>query len=154
MMEVKNLVERLQRSIGKQLEAVILFGSRARGEASDESDWDILVVVHNLPKSPIARQKWFIKLFGSYLSFPFEFHLLTPDEWYNRISSLTLEIALDGKILYDVEGKTCKFLNKLRERLEKLGLVRKKESDKEYIWVWERHPPVNWLDKVGEGMRP
>ncbi len=152
MMEVKNLVEQLKNSIGKQLEAVVLFGSRARGDASPESNWDILVVVHNLPKSPIARQKWLIKLLGPHLNFPVEFHLLTPDEWYNRISPLTLEIALDGKVLHDSEGKTKEFLNRLRNRLNELGLVRKRSSDKEYIWVWQGDKPVNWFEKLMEVM--
>ncbi|MFQ3632367.1 nucleotidyltransferase domain-containing protein, partial [Roseiflexus sp.] len=30
--------------------AVTLFGSRARGEAAPESDWDLLVIAKNLPE--------------------------------------------------------------------------------------------------------
>ena len=35
---------------GARLEALTLFGSRARGEGRDDSDLDVLVVVHSLTR--------------------------------------------------------------------------------------------------------
>ena len=35
--------------LGIRIEKIILFGSRARGDYREDSDWDILVVVHKRP---------------------------------------------------------------------------------------------------------
>ncbi|MEB2836899.1 MAG: nucleotidyltransferase domain-containing protein [Desulfurococcales archaeon] len=47
--EVLGLIRRVvldeARRLGVEVERVILFGSRARGDARPDSDWDILVVV-------------------------------------------------------------------------------------------------------------
>jgi len=40
------LREELQSTLGSRLEAIYLYGSRARGEARPDSDIDILIVVH------------------------------------------------------------------------------------------------------------
>ena len=43
--EIKRIVLEEVGKLGIKVEKVILFGSRARGEAREDSDWDILVVV-------------------------------------------------------------------------------------------------------------
>ena len=43
--EIKRIVMEEAGKLGIRVEKVILFGSRARGEAREDSDWDILVVV-------------------------------------------------------------------------------------------------------------
>ena len=49
------VVEHLRRQLGVRLRAVVLFGSRARGDARPDSDIDVLVVADGLPRDPIAR---------------------------------------------------------------------------------------------------
>jgi predicted nucleotidyltransferase len=44
---LKHFIEEIQRRLGKHLRKVILFGSRARGDYSPESDYDCLVVMDN-----------------------------------------------------------------------------------------------------------
>ena len=41
----KELSETLKRELGRSIKDIILFGSRARGEAYPESDYDVLVLV-------------------------------------------------------------------------------------------------------------
>ncbi|MEM1595519.1 MAG: nucleotidyltransferase domain-containing protein, partial [Ignisphaera sp.] len=48
--DLKSLVESYRNRFSLKL--VVLFGSRARGNYTDESDIDILVVADNLPKDP------------------------------------------------------------------------------------------------------
>ncbi|MFN2225621.1 MAG: nucleotidyltransferase domain-containing protein [Anaerolineae bacterium] len=45
-----DFVERLRRRFDGELVSAILFGSRARGEASPESDMDILVILREAPQ--------------------------------------------------------------------------------------------------------
>ncbi len=48
----RRFLERAKRALssafGSRLAAVVLFGSRARGDASEESDYDIAVFIHDL----------------------------------------------------------------------------------------------------------
>ena len=43
-MAVERFVERVQESLGRDLEAIWLYGSKARGVAAEESDVDLLVL--------------------------------------------------------------------------------------------------------------
>ena len=45
---LKALRERLEALYGSRLRQMVLYGSKARGESTDESDIDVLVVVENL----------------------------------------------------------------------------------------------------------
>ena len=56
--EDKTILEKLKRKLMEEnipLYDLILFGSRARGDAEPDSDFDILVIVHE--KNPMIRRK-------------------------------------------------------------------------------------------------
>ncbi len=42
---VQEFAERVRRALGSHLKELVLFGSRARGDARPDSDYDVLVVV-------------------------------------------------------------------------------------------------------------
>ncbi len=42
---IKDTITRVAREEGVEIRRVILFGSRARGDYGDESDWDLLIVI-------------------------------------------------------------------------------------------------------------
>jgi predicted nucleotidyltransferase len=46
---VQEFVDRVRQRFDGQLVAAVLFGSRARGEATPDSDMDVLVVMHHAP---------------------------------------------------------------------------------------------------------
>jgi predicted nucleotidyltransferase len=52
---LREVVEALHQGLGNNLVAVVLFGSQARGEATEVSDWDLLVLAHGLPSIPLQR---------------------------------------------------------------------------------------------------
>lgn len=44
------VIQRLHETLGDNVERIILFGSRARGDAHEDSDYDILLLVKKHPK--------------------------------------------------------------------------------------------------------
>jgi predicted nucleotidyltransferase len=54
---LKDVVIALHEHLGASLRGVVLFGSRARGDARPESDWDLLLVADGLPGSILERSR-------------------------------------------------------------------------------------------------
>jgi predicted nucleotidyltransferase len=133
---------------------VVLFGSVARGDVSDTSDIDILIVARNLPGRRFER----IKLFNKAEDLCRD-ELRTIHERYGittyfspimkdvaeacRISSLYLDIVEDGIVLFDRDGFMSNLLERLRNRLRAMGARRVWRDRK---WYWVLKPEV----KVGE----
>ncbi|WP_322487498.1 nucleotidyltransferase domain-containing protein [Chloroflexus sp.] len=49
--EIVPVVAAFQQQLGHNLIGIVLFGSRARGDARPESDWDLLLIAEHLPTS-------------------------------------------------------------------------------------------------------
>lgn len=147
------LVEHLQQTLGDRLDAVVLFGSRARGEARAESDWDLLIVVRDLPRSPLKRWQWWLSVVPMEKREGVAPLLRTPEEWYGRATPLTAEVAQDGRVLYDATGQMSRYLERVRRALDALGLHRRMVNDMP-IWVWRQGvSPGNWEKRLQELMR-
>ncbi len=50
---IKEVILKVAREYGIEIEKVILFGSRARGDYKEYSDWDILIITKNKLKSDL-----------------------------------------------------------------------------------------------------
>ncbi len=78
---------------------VILFGSRARGDYHDESDWDVLVLIDNEQSDWRFKQKLMSAIYETELKWG---QIITPiilnkNFWKNQSSSfLYKEIGKDG----------------------------------------------------------
>ncbi len=59
------------------------------------------------------------------------------------LSSLYLDIALDGIVLYDCHGYIREKLGYIRRRIKQMGLERQKINE-DWFWAWERPPGINW----------
>jgi len=68
------VVSSLQKALGENLVALVLFGSRARGEADEASDWDLLLSARHLPERAFQRHLYLKRAL--------------PDEWGGRVSLL------------------------------------------------------------------
>lgn len=95
--ELDKLVENYKKML--RLRLAILFGSRARGDYTDKSDIDILVVADNLPKDPresfaVLRDIDFVKIHP--IGFNTEIFLKKLKEG----STFIIEIIEEGKPLY------------------------------------------------------
>lgn len=49
--------ERVTDMFPREVNVILLYGSRARGDANDDSDWDVLVVLHDhVDPGPVRRR--------------------------------------------------------------------------------------------------
>lgn len=97
------LVERVTKKIAEAIhpDKIILFGSRAKGTATDESDID-LVVVYSGPKSKREVRLSVHRLFD-HPDFSMDLFVLTPEEIANQkriANSLAREITERGVVCY------------------------------------------------------
>lgn len=80
------------------VERIILFGSRARGDADVDSDYDFLIVMNTDVKP--SRRGIVIRQKGLIDGIPMDFMVRTPDEW-TRGFPLKKEIITEGKTLFE-----------------------------------------------------
>jgi predicted nucleotidyltransferase len=100
-----HVVGALVNGLSGRLVAVELFGSRARGEGSETSDWDLLVIAENLPAKTFDRNLYLRQLVLLEWRGRVSMLAKTPEQFHGAVSSLYLDVALDGQILYDPPNK-------------------------------------------------
>ncbi|MEM3554410.1 MAG: nucleotidyltransferase domain-containing protein [Candidatus Micrarchaeaceae archaeon] len=137
------VVEALRKGLGDDLVALALFGSRARGDAAPESDWDLLLIAHNLPERFLSRHFYLKSLLPKEWRARVSLLAKTPKEFEARLPSLYLDIALDALVLYDPQGYLHERLPKLRAWITHLGL-RRERSKGDWGWRWQGEPPLEW----------
>ncbi|MGI8552391.1 MAG: HEPN domain-containing protein [Dehalococcoidia bacterium] len=100
---VRRLVERLRP------ERIYLFGSRARGDALEESDYDLMVVVPEPEIATIERVREGREVLSKLLS-PLDL-LIWPRDAFERqlpvIASLPATIAREGRLIYQREASAA-----------------------------------------------
>lgn len=136
--EIKTLATgSLLSGFGKNLEAVVLFGSCARMEAAERGDIDFFVVVHDLPKEPVRRRYVVYDALTPVLrKFKRDVSVIEVDarDVGRQITPLLINIAHDGIILYDKNGRIESLFNKVKSAVKKAGLVRYETREGKYGW--------------------
>jgi len=127
----------LKEVFGSRLLAVMLFGSRARGDHRPDSDYDLLMLLEDYEAGPVEDY------FTAYRALrPFRDATLKdttvavaslPDLKKHLSSALLLNALFEGIIIYDPKGVLARMKEKLLARLEELG-IRREKADWGYTW--------------------
>jgi predicted nucleotidyltransferase len=143
----------LKQNLGDALVSVILFGSRARGEAHENSDWDLLIVARDLPSRYFKRHIQLKEFLPATWRGDVTVLAKTPQEFEAYLPSLFLDIALDGIILYDTDDYAHEKMTTLKHFIQEQGLHRERIGH-DWLWRWERFPGFDWSldwEKVQHG---
>jgi predicted nucleotidyltransferase len=142
-LEMKPVIAALRQTLNDNLVAIVLFGSQARGEADEFSDWDLLVIARDLPEKPFQRHLYLKKLLPDLWRGQVAILAKTPKEFEAYLPSLYLDIAVDGNILFDTDSYMANRLDRL-QRLIQTGGLRREQSDNDLIWRWQESPGLDW----------
>lgn len=128
--------------LGDKLISLVLFGSRARGDASDISDYDLFIVASELPEHPWERQRFLRKPLAPFRE-SFSIVGRTTEEFEAALPSLYLDFAVDGVILFDRNDYIVAKIRRIRELIAQAGL-RRERIDGELMWLWDRPVKPGW----------
>ena len=136
----KLIVDALCDGLGDALVAVILYGSRARGTARPDSDWDVLVIAAGLPSRMLERHLLIKRVLPPSIRGLVGILSRTPAEMdaANPLPALYHDIAVDAEVLYDT-GFADIWLQSARSDIAARGLRREPTP---FGLVWRLRPAV------------
>jgi predicted nucleotidyltransferase len=137
----------LVQALGDRLVSVVLFGSVARGDASPDSDIDLLIVARDLPRGHFARKRLLARADSAFeplladaraggVSARLARIVRTPEEARRRIP-LYLDLTEDAVLLHDPHGFFRGVIDEMRDSLRRLGSRRVRSGDS---WYWDLKP--------------
>ncbi|RLE89482.1 MAG: nucleotidyltransferase domain-containing protein [Thermoprotei archaeon] len=142
MLLLEELVNRLQRAsknlkkaLGDRFVGLMLFGSYARGEASEESDVDVLVVLRGLEGFK-ARSEIY-SILAEHIKKPVTLIDVELEEVSKKeleVTPLLLNILYDGQIIYDESGILRRLKDNAFKLVKKAQLVRYRTPNGKYGW--------------------
>jgi hypothetical protein len=114
---------------------VVVFGSWARGDATDGSDVDLLVVLD--PRLPLTRSLYsaWDEEPGAWDGRPVEVHLAHLPNRREGPSGIWAEVALDGLVIYERGRRVSAYLGDVRRDIAAGRLVRRVAQGQPY---WTR----------------
>ena len=136
----------LAASLSDRFIGLVLFGSRARGDHSGLSDWDLLLVAEGLPERVFARHCFLVAALPPKLRGSVSIIARTPAEFAVQKSPLFLDIATDGQILHDPAGVVRARLETLRRWADSAGL-RRRQDEAGIQWLAADPSPLSWLKR-------
>ena len=137
------VVDCFKEYLGKNLVSIVLFGSRARGDARQASDYDIFIIAKDLPVKPFRRLLSIRYPLKGQFEEKLSIIAKTPEEVLSTFPSFFLDLALDGIILFDRDEFFMGIQKKTKEIIAQAGLQRKKDNG-DYYWEWKRPPKKGW----------
>jgi hypothetical protein len=116
----------LASGLGDDLLSVVVYGSRSRGTARVDSDWDVLVIARGLPARVLARHVLLKRMLPSSVRGMVAIYALTPEELSTAWPppALHLDIALDAEVAYDPSRLAATWISRVRAAIDAEGLCR------------------------------
>lgn len=140
---LKKIVACYKNYLSDNLISIVLFGSRARGNAKKTSDLDLFIIAKKLPLRPFRR----VLYIRNPLMGQFEEKICiiakTSEEVLKDFPPLFLDIGIDGIILYDRNDFFKNLQIKIRDIIHQTGLQRKRDNG-EFYWEWQTPPKKGW----------
>lgn len=129
------------KSLEEKLEGVVLLGSMAQGEAGERSDVDVFVVLSDECGSmrPIER-RWIYSALDS-IRAKYSRDTTVIDAVKRELGDITpllLNIAAEGRILFDRSGFARWLLETVKKKAKNAGLVRYRTDNDKYGWKMKR----------------
>lgn len=141
--ELAPVVSTLQRGLGHDLVSVVLYGSRARGDAQWDSDWDLFLIASQLPARPFRRHLYLKKMLPDSWRGRVSLLAKTPTEFEANLPALFLDIATDGIVLCDTNNYITDRLARINDHIRQQGLYREQHGS-DLVWRWRAYPGHNW----------
>ncbi len=136
----------LRDHFGTELLGVVLFGSAARGDWTEDSDIDLLLVVNQWGGKSWDRSNELLGL-RNMLRRTDEYresiesgyvptiqHYPLSDEEASRSHRIYPDLVLDGIVIYEKDEAMTQLIRNLRERLDDMGARRLTTASGEYHW--------------------
>ncbi|MFQ6015425.1 MAG: nucleotidyltransferase domain-containing protein [Anaerolineae bacterium] len=149
----QKIVERYSEALGSNLVALAFFGSYARGDSTEWSDIDLLLIASELPQNPFERQGLVKMPLLGLGAGPLAVLARTVEEFTADVSPLHLDLAEDAIIFYDPQGFLASRLARVRALIQEAGLVRQRTAQG-LVWWWEAEPPKPGWSLTWEGFKP
>jgi hypothetical protein len=130
------LAQRYADAYGGELLGMVLFGSTARGEARPASDIDLLLVL--APETPLRRhlyRQWDELVADSGIEYQLNPHFVHLPETIDQAGSIWLEVAIEGRLISDRQGRIWPVLLALRHAIAAGRFVRSTVHGQPY---WRR----------------
>ncbi|NCN28137.1 nucleotidyltransferase domain-containing protein [bacterium] len=128
-------LNRIREIYGSSLEGILLYGSQVRGEAHQDSDIDLLMVLS--AQSSIERKlykQWDeASVFSPKVSPSFAKIPLLKGQ--NQIGSLWRELALDAKVLWERDLKLSQTLSEIRKQILESSNAERKTAHGHGYWI-------------------
>jgi uncharacterized protein len=141
----ERILTALQDAFGDRLKTVVLFGSQARQDAHAGSDHDLFVVIEDLPRDPLARNRLVRNTLLPILDrLPgaIGFVAKTPSEVEANLTPLLLDVCTEGVCLYGADYFDP-YRQKAMAALHHSGLRRRKAGGVR-MWVFPKAPSGEW----------
>jgi hypothetical protein len=139
------VLQALTQAFAERLKTIVLFGSRARGEARPESDHDLFVVIEDLPGDILDRNRLVrLPLLPVIAHLPGSISLVakTPQEVDQNLTPLLFDVCLDGICLYG-EAYFDPYRRRALAAKDQAGLHRKRIGG-EWVWRFPKVPAHSW----------
>jgi len=142
---LKSILSDLLEHFGNRLVSVVVFGSIARGNHTNESDIDVLVIVRHWKKRVMARVeeltaateetgRLLIHLWVSEGAYsPIQWYPLDAEE-AGALKPLYLDMTIDAVVVYDRNRFFTAVLERLRLLLHETGAARVALPDGSHVW--------------------